>query len=111
MAPPPWGSPQDSKAEYKAKALVLANARAKSKAKKTKGTASHTGRLPVLTDVDQKVARQYAPPGGYIWRNRFGGAWCSHFDPFRRFSASFERFGQEEALRLNYVDLWRSGVS
>lgn len=92
------------------------------KEKKTSGTAAkrpkkgQVARMPIATDIEQSEAKLYIPEGGHIWRDRLGGAWCSHFPPFRRYSASFKKFGQAESLRLNIVDMWTkwcrvSGVS
>lgn len=63
-------------------------------------------RLPILTEVEQSEAKLLVPPGGSIWRDRMDGAWCSHFGEYRRYSASFKKHGQAQALRLNLVDLW-----
>lgn len=103
--------PQDFKTEYEKTALVVAARSKPKKGDKKKASAGAVankcvGKLPIITDIDQKDARNFVPVGGHIWRDRQNGAWCSHFEPFRRFSASFRCYGQAEALRLNYVDLW-----
>jgi hypothetical protein len=87
-------------------AMPKAKAKAKPKAKAAALPPGPPMKLPIVTDVPQADAKLYVPIGGSIWIDHQDGYWCSHFKPFQRFSAPFKKFGQAEALRLNYVDLW-----
>lgn len=58
--------------------------------------------------ITQPEASGMCPPGGYIWRNRHGGAWCGHYPPHRRVSASWLAFGHRQAAMEVLAKLWAS---
>lgn len=92
--------------EYEQTAIEIAMKRKKRSGGKSAQKKVRVNRMPIATEISQQDAKLYVPEGGHIWRDRLDGAWCSHFPPFRRFSASFRKFGQPESLRLNLLDLW-----
>ena len=58
--------------------------------------------------TSQAELRLLAPPGGSIWVARTTGAYCGHFPPFRRRSASWRLYGTERAAKRVLRYLWRA---
>jgi hypothetical protein len=58
--------------------------------------------------ITQEEASGMCPPGGHIWRNRTGGAWCGHLPPHRRISATWLQHGHREAAIWVLQQLWNS---
>eukprot|EP00959_Pyramimonas_sp_CCMP1952_P059314 1238745-Pyramimonas_sp.AAC.1 len=59
--------------------------------------------------MSQDKAKQFFPPGTYLWRNNTGGAWCFHQpDLFHRGRCSWAQFGGNslEALRAICKRAW-----
>ena len=58
----------------------------KGKGKKGKAGKSDVQRVPVDSNIPHDMASSLMPPGGHVWQNRKGQAWCCHVPPRPRFS-------------------------
>lgn len=95
------------RAEFHVASMAEAAKKAKDGKKRAKKTPASDLHLRLDSEVSQAEAISFCPPGGAIWRDRVDGAWCSHYAPFKRFSRSWRRYGECEALRLCLSDMWQ----
>lgn len=63
-------------------------------------------KVPPINKISHQEAKKYIPEGASIWRGLQSGTWEGHFPPFRRVSRSWQRYGEDEALRLVLQSLW-----
>ena len=63
-------------------------------------------RLPHVGQIPHADAKQWAPPGFFVWRSLKVGAWNGHLEPYPRIGRSWSRYGEEESLRIVLTDLW-----
>jgi hypothetical protein len=85
---------------------VAPKASAKGKAKAAAKPAPR--RLPARmgTNMSQQEAKEWMPPGSYIWKSNNDGSWCAKLPPFNKVGRSWRRHGEEQALRLVVSLLW-----
>jgi hypothetical protein len=95
--------------QYREAKAKLRNARAAKVAqgsRKAKAKASATRVLPpAMHMLSQSDAKQYLPPGGYVWRNRRDNSWHSQITPFGTCSRTTAKHG-DEALHMVISDAW-----
>lgn len=73
-----------------------------------KSLGLRAGRIPPIGTIPHSQAKQWAPPKSSVWRGVQSGSWQGHMEPFGRISRSWNRYGEEEALRLVLVHLWQN---
>ena len=97
----------DFKEKYAAKRreISIAMAKALPKAKAKRKSHQAVTSLPP-GQISQKVAKEFVPPGTYIWRRNADEGWCGHHPPYRRSSYSGLLHGSRGALILQLRDLW-----
>ena len=55
----------------------------------------------------EDIAR-YAPPGASVWRSRKRAiGWNGHLPPFKRCSATYAKYGEDEAPFVMLRELWK----
>lgn len=64
-------------------------------------------RLPPIGTISHATAKQWVPPGGFIWRCLKSGAFACHFPPFPRTSYAWQKFGEQQSMLMCLRDLWR----
>lgn len=104
------------KASYKAKrsAVVTASASGKGNRKtsvKEKQVRLATGGkkypdLPKQGEITHAKAKSLCPPEGSIWRATRAGAWEAHYEPFRRISRAWNKYGERLACVICLQYLW-----
>jgi hypothetical protein len=75
---------------------------AKAFAKTWKGLKQFPENVP-----EQAQMKCMTPRGGYIWRANDQRAWCGHYKPWPRCSASWLEHGPRESARIVIEQLWR----
>jgi len=103
------------KREYGQRRTVVRDLLAKAAVKKGKAAAKAKGKKgdppPLPSTMCQKTAKQFVPPGSFIWRGLSRSEWCGHMSPFRRVQASWHTFGEEGAMRRVVAMLWEQYCS
>ena len=59
-----------------------------------------------FSSLEQSFLKQYLPLGGYIWKNRHAGVWCTRYPPW---SENRTRRSEEECVGLRRIIgiVWR----
>lgn len=57
--------------------------------------------------IPQSEAKQWLPPGAYIWRGLQRREWAAHLKPYPRVSCRWAEFTEEGALREILRRVWR----
>ena len=83
-------------------------AKDKSKAKpKPKGkTEKPRMDLAKLTSIDQRDAKVFMPPQGYLWKNNTDSSWCARCPPFPPLQRSWRCHGQLTSLKFVISAAW-----
>jgi len=92
--------------QYFAKAKELTIAREKREKTEHPGVR-RPARRPLPAHIDQKEAKEFLPPGAYIWRSHTRGEWNAHLPGTTRVWEPFIRWGSSErALRECLKRVW-----
>jgi hypothetical protein len=92
-------------AAAKAKAKVKPTKRAKAAAASTASSSSSKA-LPVTGELSVAQVQHLAPPGSHAWRSRTG-TWQIHLPPHKRFSRSWNKYGERTAAIIVLQECWK----
>ena len=74
-----------------------------------KGAAKAAPRqLPAKMSIamSQAEAKEWMPPGSYIWKSSRDASWFGRLPPFNRVARSWRKYGEHQALRLVVSAVW-----
>lgn len=71
---------------------------------------AYAAKMPVASnDMLQSEAKEYLPPGAFIWRANVKGAWCVHFAPHKSHSESWAAHNHDSgnAMLASVRHVWQ----